>query len=221
MSERVPLASIALISCAALANEILLTRFFAIVHWHHFASMMISLALLGFGASGTFLFLARRWLMPRFAPAFSANLLLFGCFTLLGPLIAQALPFRAEELLWNPWQPLWLVATYLVLSIAFFCAANAIGLTLMAHRHKAGRIYAADLVGAGAGSLLILASLYVVTPEQALKFVAIAGFIAALIAGLELRWHVPAGSRSAWSGYSWRPSFPSTSSSPSQDPTRV
>ena len=59
MSERAPLASIALISCAALANEILLTRFFAIVHWYHFAYMMISLALLGFGASGTFLFIAR------------------------------------------------------------------------------------------------------------------------------------------------------------------
>ena len=187
MIERAPLASIALISCAALANEILLTRFFAIVHWHHFAFMMISLALLGFGASGTFLFIARRWLLPRLAAAFSANLLLFGCFTLLGPLIAQALPFRAEELLWNPWQPLWLVATYLVLSIAFFCAANAIGLMLMAHRRGSGRIYAADLVGAGSGSLLILTSLYVVTPEQALKFVAVAGFTAAIIAGLELR----------------------------------
>jgi succinate dehydrogenase hydrophobic anchor subunit len=82
----------------------------------------------------------RKSLLPRFAQAYSANLLLFGCFTLLGPLIASALPFRAEELLWNPWQPLWLVATYLVLAIAFFCAANAIGLTLMAHRRGAGRI---------------------------------------------------------------------------------
>ena len=191
MSERAPLASIALISCAALANEILLTRFFAIVHWHHFAYMMISLALLGFGASGTFLFIARGWLLPRFAQAFSANLLLFGCFALLGPLIATALPFRAEELLWDPWQPLWLVATYLVLSIAFFCAANAIGLTLMAYRRGSGPIYAADLVGAGVGSLLILTSLYLVTPEQALKFLAVAGFAAAVIAALELRWLHP------------------------------
>jgi hypothetical protein len=191
MSERAPLASIALISCAALANEILLTRFFAIVHWHHFAYLMISLALLGFGASGTFLFLARRWLLPRFAPAFSTNLLLFGCFILLGPLIASSLPFRAEELLWNPWQPFWLVTTYLVLSIAFFCAANAIGLTLMAHRRGSGKVYAADLVGAGAGSLLILAALYVVTPEQALKYLAATGFAAAVIAAVELRWVRP------------------------------
>ena len=188
MSERAPLASIALVSCAALASEILLTRFFAIVHWHHFAYMMISLALLGFGASGTFLFLARRVLLRHFAPAFTANLLLFGCFTLLGPALAQELPFRAEELLWNPWQPLWLVATYLVLSIAFFCAANAIGLSLIAYRARASRLYAADLVGAGAGSLLILAALELVAPEQALKLLAAAGFAAALVAAFELRW---------------------------------
>ena len=191
MSERAPLASVALISCAALANEILLTRFFAIVHWYHFAYMMISLALLGFGASGTFLFVARGWLLRRFAPAFSANLLLFGCFALLGPMIVQALPFRAEELLWDPWQPLWLVATYLTLSISFFCAANAIGLTLMAYRAGTGRIYAADLAGAGAGSLLILASLYALSPEQALRILAAAGFAAAVSAALELRWLRP------------------------------
>ena len=188
MSERAPLASIALVSCAALASEVLLTRFFAIVHWHHFAYMMISLALLGFGASGTFLFLARRTLLQHFERAYSANLLLFGCCTLLGPAIARELPFRAEELLWNPWQPLWLVATYLALSLAFFCAANAIGLALMMYRRHTSRLYAADLTGAGAGSLLVLAALACLEPEQALKLLAAAGFAAALVAAFELRW---------------------------------
>jgi hypothetical protein len=188
MTERTPLGSIALVSCAALASEILLTRFFAIVHWHHFAYMMISLALLGFGASGTFIFLARRTLLRHFAAAYSINLLLFGCFTLLGPAIAQQLPFRVEELLWNPRQPFWLVATYLVLSLAFFCAANAIGLALTAYRARASRLYAADLVGAGVGSLLILLALVFLTPEHALKLLAAAGFAAALLAAFELRW---------------------------------
>lgn len=187
MSERLPLASVAIVSCAALANEILLTRFFAVVHRHHFAYMMISLALLGFGASGTFLALARRWLLARYATAFGANLLLFSVVAVLAPLLAQAIPFRAEELLWNPWQPFWLVATYLVLSAPFFCAANAIGLALVAHRARAGRIYAADLAGAGLGSTLILGALYLVPPEDALRLLAAAGFAAAAIARVELR----------------------------------
>ncbi|MDH4313108.1 MAG: hypothetical protein OEW57_15910, partial [Gammaproteobacteria bacterium] len=58
VGTRPPLASVALLSSAALATEILLSRSFAVVHWHHFAYMIISLALLGFGASGTFLALA-------------------------------------------------------------------------------------------------------------------------------------------------------------------
>jgi hypothetical protein len=181
MSERLPLASVGLVAGAALANEILLTRFFAIVHWYHFAYMMISLALLGFGASGTFLVLARRWLLARFAQAFIANVVLFGFCLLLAPLAAQALPFRAEELLWNPSQPLWLVAIYVVLATPFFCAANAIGLALVVYRRDAARIYAADLVGAGIGSLVVLLALYVTTPELALKLLSVTAFVAVLL----------------------------------------
>ena len=47
------LAAVLLISCAAIAYEILLMRVLSIVQWHHFAWMIISLALLGYGASGS------------------------------------------------------------------------------------------------------------------------------------------------------------------------
>ena len=47
--------AIALISGAALAYEILLIRLFSIIEWHHLAFLIISLALLGYGASGTLL----------------------------------------------------------------------------------------------------------------------------------------------------------------------
>ena len=44
---RPPLLSVALLSAAALAYEILLMRLFSIIQWHHFAYMIIiSLALL-------------------------------------------------------------------------------------------------------------------------------------------------------------------------------
>ena len=51
--------SIAIISAAIVAYEIQLMHFFTIVQWHHFAYMVISIALLGFGASGTLLSLFR------------------------------------------------------------------------------------------------------------------------------------------------------------------
>jgi hypothetical protein len=47
-----PLLSVFILSAAALAYEVLLIRLFSIIHWHHFAFMVISIALLGYGASG-------------------------------------------------------------------------------------------------------------------------------------------------------------------------
>ena len=188
MTERLPLASVALVSGAVLATEILLTRSFAVVHWHHFAYMIISLALLGFGASGTFLVLARRVAASGISrPVTSATSSPLRLAVIVSPLLAKALPFQAEALLWDPWQPLWLVLIYLTLSTPFFCAANAIGLALIAFRDRAGRVYAADLVGAGAGSVIVLALLYWLWPESCAKVVAACGPRGAAGRDVELR----------------------------------
>jgi hypothetical protein len=44
-------------SASVLAYEILLMRLLSIGQWHHFAYMIISMALFGFGAAGSLLFL--------------------------------------------------------------------------------------------------------------------------------------------------------------------
>ncbi|MDP6180699.1 MAG: hypothetical protein QGG48_12485, partial [Desulfatiglandales bacterium] len=44
-------------SASVLAYEILLMRLLSIAQWHHFAYMAISMALLGFGAAGSLLYL--------------------------------------------------------------------------------------------------------------------------------------------------------------------
>ena len=44
-----------LVSATVLAYQVLLVRAFSIGQWHHFAYMVVSIALLGFGASGTLL----------------------------------------------------------------------------------------------------------------------------------------------------------------------
>ena len=71
------LLAIAIISASALAYEVLLMRLFSIIQWHHFAYMIISLALLGYGVSGVFLALNRDALQRRFPAAITANMLLF------------------------------------------------------------------------------------------------------------------------------------------------
>ena len=70
--------AIALLSGAALAYEILLIRLFSIVDWHHLAFLVISLALLGYGASGTLIALTRDALVRHFPVVTATAAALFG-----------------------------------------------------------------------------------------------------------------------------------------------
>jgi len=179
--------AIALVSAAALAYEVLLLRLFAIVQWHHFAYMAISIALLGFGASGTFLFLAQAWLRPRFVAAFAANAAGFGVTALAAFALAQRLPFNALEVVWRPGQVVWLPFLYLLLGVPFFAAANCIGLAFARFGDAIGRIYAWNLAGSGLGALGLVGLLYIMAPEAALRLIAGLGLAAAALATLSGR----------------------------------
>jgi hypothetical protein len=184
---RPPLFSIALISAAALAYEVLLMRLFSIIQWHHFAYMMISLALLGYGASGTFLALSRRWLQGHFRAAYLVNAVLFGISAVVCFLLAQAVPFNALEVLWDPLQPLWLMLIFLLLFIPFFCVANCICLAFSEFHNQLHRIYCFDLLGAGTGALAIVGLLFFVLPGTALKVVGALGVFSAAVAWWECK----------------------------------
>ena len=56
------LAAIFFVSAAALGLELVLVRAFSIGHWYHFSYLVISTALLGFGAGGTFITIFSRFL---------------------------------------------------------------------------------------------------------------------------------------------------------------
>ncbi len=176
--------ALALVSAAALAYEILLTRLFSIIQWHHFAYMMISVALLGYGAAGTFVTVWRRRLEPRFAGAFAASAALFGVTAVACFLLAQRVPFNALEFLWDPRQPWWLALTYLLLFVPFFFAALCVCLVFTRFAARAGRVYSFDILGAAAGCLGIVLALYAMAPLRALGAIGAAGLLAAALARL-------------------------------------
>ncbi len=182
-----PLISIALISASALAYEILLMRLLSITQWHHFAYMIISLALLGYGVSGTFLALMQDRLKGHFQAAFMVNAALFGLTAMGGFLVVQSLPFNALELMWDLKQPLWLLLIYLLLFIPFFCAANCICLVFSEYPDQLHRVYSFDLLGAGGGAIGIIGLLYLLAPMEALKLLAALGLLSALTAAWEFR----------------------------------
>ena len=174
------LFAIAVISASALAYEILLMRLFSIIQWYHFAYMIISLALLGYGVSGVFLALNRDRLSHGFPWAIMTNLLLFSFSVPACFLLAQQIPFNPAEILWTPVQFLYLCSIYLILALPFFFAANVIGLSFYQYQEQVSSIYAADLFGAGLGSVGVIMLLFLMFPEQILTVLVLSGILATL-----------------------------------------
>ena len=182
-----PVFSIALLSATALSYEILLIRLFSIIQWHHFAYMIISLSLLGYGASGMFLSLTRDWLRPIFSAAFMANGLLFSFSSIICFLIGQQIPFNPLEMIWGGHQIIYLLLLYLLLALPFFAVANCIGLALTQFTNDIPRIYGFDLLGAGIGALGIIALLFLVDPMTALYVIGSLGLLATAVGFFESR----------------------------------
>ena len=179
---------VAAVSAGVLAYEILLTRLLSIVQWHHFAFMIISVALLGFGASGTFLTFAGRRLARRFDTAFAANAGLFALASYACFALAQSLPLNLLEITWSPEQILWLALAYVLLMLPFFFAANCIALGFVRYPDAMARIYASDLAGAALGCGVVLWLLHLATPGAVLVPVAATGALAAVIVALDAPW---------------------------------
>ncbi len=186
--ETPPLAAVAMLSAAVLAYEILLMRLFAIVHWHHFAFMMISIALLGYGASGTWLMLLPALGANRLRTVFLAGATGFSVACVVCFVAAQRLPFNALEVFWDPGQWGYLAGIYGLLFLPFFMAATGIGAVLRCGGPRISQIYAADLGGAGIGAAITAGLLFRIPPQTALVIVAGGGATAAVIAAF--RWQV-------------------------------
>jgi SAM-dependent methyltransferase len=172
---------VALLSAAAIAAEILFMRLLSIALWHHFAYMVISLALLGYGASGTLLSLADRWLVPRFGGIYPAAAALFGLAVPGAFALAGRVPFSPLEVAWNPRELFGLASIYLLLAVPYLCGGTAVGLALMRFPGGTGRLYGADLGGAGVGAAAVIGALFALPPEEAVLALGGCGFAAAAL----------------------------------------
>lgn len=179
--ERALAAGVCLLSLSAVGYEVLLLRLFSIVQWYHFASLILSLALLGYGAAGTFLSLAQRRLLPRaptFLPAAAAG---FGLTALAGFGLAQRVEFNPLEIVWDSGQLINFLLVYLILAVPFFFAALGIGIVLAARKDRISRIYRADLVGGAAGAAGVIALLFLFRPSGAARWLGGGGLAAAAL----------------------------------------
>lgn len=162
-SARAAALHIFMASLASLAFEITLIRLFSITLWHHFAFMVISIAMLGIAASGTLLSVRPRLRDARRIPAYG---LLLGLSVPLSYLIANALSFDPIKLSWDWAQVLTIPVYYVVLGIPFFCFGLMAATAYSSLPRAANRIYAADLGGAGLGAVAMIWLLSLGGPDR-------------------------------------------------------
>ena len=162
------LALVFAVSAAALALEALLARYFALTQWHHLSFMVISVALLGFSASGAYLNLAaggRRWRDTRLAtsdgvvPTMQRTAAAMAVSSVAMFVVLRLLPLDFFRIPNEPIQLLFLATSYLACAVPFFFAGLVTAIAFAAGTQRPGAVYAAAMAGSAAGVLLPLALL--------------------------------------------------------------
>jgi hypothetical protein len=145
------LIGLAVLSAAVLALQVALTRIFSIAQVYHFAFLVISLALLGFGASGSILAIWPRFAEPARWPWYGP---LFALTALGGYLTVNHAAFDSYRIALEPGQAVVLVVDLVALALPFLFGGMLVGAMLRAATERSGRTYGASLLGSAAGSVL-------------------------------------------------------------------
>lgn len=187
-------AGLLLLSLATLLLELALTRVLSVMLWYHFGFLVVSTALLGFGASGVALAVWRR--LREEADLDTALLSASGLFALLtlgGFWLLQRLPVDPLAVLADRRQLLLVPLASVLLAAPFGCSGLALALLFTRGREAIHRLYAADLAGAALGC----AALALVMPwaggTGTIVVAASLGLLAAALFGLGARRLLPAG----------------------------
>ncbi len=122
-----------------IAYQIALMRIFSITHWHHFAYMIISIAMLGFGAGGTLLTLAGKRLRGREFKYFIRCSVLLALSMVICHETAMGVPFETFHVLTQRVQILHLFTLYVLLALPFFFASCMVTLGFAMHPLRVGR----------------------------------------------------------------------------------
>ncbi|HDZ20294.1 hypothetical protein LCGC14_0204990 [marine sediment metagenome] len=173
--------AVALTAMAVIALELTLMRTLSLRLWHHFAYMIISVALLGFGASGTMLTLCRRRVFAAPQQWLAGAMMAMALSIPVSLLISRLIPLDVQFLAWDRTQIVYVLAVEAALLGPFFLAATALGVALMDRPQHVPGHYAANLIGSGIGAIVAVALMAVLTTGQLLTAISLAACAAAAV----------------------------------------
>lgn len=181
-----------LVACSLILFQVSFSRLVGYKLFYHFVFLAISLSLLGLGAAGTYVAVSRqaddegpsihRWLA---ALSFSVPIAFLLIANPLG--VTHRPPIRIKllgadailYLLWCAPPMIWLN----------FCGGVVLARLFSRYSHRMGSLYAADLLGAGVGSLLCIGIMKYGSPPAAF----VSGGLLAIVALVPYQRRVPRG----------------------------
>ena len=182
-----PLLGVGLVSASLLMTELALTRIFSVIMYYHFAFLAISIALFGVSASGVFVYVLRRRLASRSTPALlAAASLVYALCTIVALFFLVRLRVGLN---YSPENLRLMLTIYALAALPFFSGGLVVTLTISRLTDRINAIYAADLLGAAAGCLLLIPLLdRLGAPGVVLSAAAMAVSAAVLFAAVNARW---------------------------------
>src|SRR5579863_830701 len=173
--------AVGLAAGAVIALQIDIMRVFSVGSWAHFGSLVVSLAMLGFGLTSAVMCVAKNWFQRHWRGAAGVSLALFGPLAVVANLYVQQLGFNAIFLVSDPAQKWKLLQIFLVDLTPFLAGAVFLGCVFLRSNRTFGRVYFADLAGSGLCGLIFLGSMYLFRPENLIA-APLALWLAAMIA---------------------------------------
>ncbi len=190
-------AGVFLLSAATLMLQVAFTRIFSIALWHHFVWMVVSIALLGYAASGTLLSLCPKLLKLGFDRTLTLTSALFSISALLSYAASNHIPFDPSKLSWDRLQLLYIAAYYLVLSIPFLFSGLTVAMAIEKAENRVNRLYFSNLIGSALGSILVLTLFGLLTGPGVMVFASIVAGASAVPFALNVK------GRSLYTIFAW------------------
>ncbi|MDP2329274.1 MAG: hypothetical protein Q8M19_01075, partial [Reyranella sp.] len=158
--------SVGLVAGSIIALQIGIMRVFSVGSWAHFGSLVVSLAMFGFGLTSAVMCVGKGWFERHWLGAIKGALLAFGPLMVVCNLAAQQVPFNAIFLISDPMQKWRLLANFVLYFMPFLAGALYLGVVFLKAKKTFNRVYFADLVGSGLCGLSVLLAMYFFKPDD-------------------------------------------------------
>jgi hypothetical protein len=163
--ERSLAVAVGAVSAAIIAFQLVVMQLLAVAQWHHFAYMVISMALLGFGAAGSAVVLWRGWFVRAYPVVLPLLCLATGVAMAASVWLAGWFGrFDAYLLFFDATQIGWLLGAYAVYALPFVCGGLALTLVFDREVGRIGTLYFASLTGSAAGAVGVIGALWWLAP---------------------------------------------------------